>query len=142
MDYIDSHRNTDDDDERLRVLFLRHLLFVVRNVNCSKYVSSAEIIRVLSELSDNKIRRDYLYRKIIAPLRDAGVIISSSSQGYKIPTCLEDIYAYTNQTNSIVGPMLSRVEKCRELILKQTDGDLDIFDDPALAKYKRYFGDY
>lgn len=140
--YIDSHKDTDDEETRMRVLFLKHLLFVVRNINPNKYVSSGEIIKVLSDLSDRKVRRDYLYRKIIAPLRDAGVIIASCSHGYKIPTCIDDIYSYINQTNGIVGPMLNRVEKCRELILKQTDGDLDIFDDPALKKYKRYFGDY
>jgi hypothetical protein len=142
MNYIDSHHDINDEDVRLRVLFLRHLLFVVRNVNASKFVSSSEIIRVLSDLSDNKVRRDYLYRRIIAPLRDAGVIIASSSQGYQIPICIDDIFLYANQTNGIVGPMLSRVQKCRELILMQTDGSLDIFNDPALVKYKRYFGDY
>ncbi len=142
MHYIDSHKGTDDEDTRMRVLFLRHLLFVVRNINSNKYVSSGEIIKVLSDLSDRKVRRDYLYRKIIAPLRDAGVIIASCSHGYKIPTCIDDIYTYVNQTNGIVGPMLNRVEKCRQLILSQTDGSLDIFDDPALKKYKRYFGDY
>ena len=100
-------------------------------------------VRLLdNDLSDSKVRRDYLYWKIIAPLRDAGVIIASCSHGYKIPTCIDDIYAYVNQTNGIVGPMLNRVEKCRQLILSQTDGSLDIFDDPALKKYKRYFGDY
>lgn len=142
MHYIDSHNDTNEDDERLRVLFLKHLLFVVRNVNASKFVSSAEILKVLSDLADRKVRRDYLFRKIIAPLRDAGVIIASSSQGYKIPSCINDIFSYINQTNGIVGPMLSRIEICRKLILSQTDGIIDIFDDPALVKYKRYFGDY
>lgn len=140
--YIDTHNNTNDTDIRMRVLFLKHLLWVVRNINARKYISSGEIIKVLSDLSNSKVRRDYLYRKIIAPLRDAGVIIASCSHGYKIPTCIDDIYAYVNQTNGIVGPMLNRIEKCRQLILKHTDGSLDIFDDPALINYKRYFGDY
>jgi len=140
--YIDSHMNDDDEDVRMRVLFLRHLLWVVRNINPDIYISSVEIIRTLSDLANCKIHRNFLYRRIIAPLRDAGVIIASCPQGYKIPTSIEDIYAYVNQTNGIVGPMLNRVEKCRQLILAQTDGALDIFDDPALKKYKRYFGDY
>ena len=38
--------------------------------------------------------------------------------------------------------MLSRIEKCRVQIDKQTDGKLDVLDDPALVKYKHYFGDY
>lgn len=96
--YIDSHKDTDDEDTRMRVLFLKHLLFVVRNFNPNKYVSSGEIIKALSDLSDRKVRRDYLYRKIIAPLRDAGVIIASCSHGYKIPTCIDDIYCESSGT--------------------------------------------
>lgn len=140
--YIEYHKNIDDEDERMRVLFLRHLLFVVRNISARKYICSGDIIKVLSDFSDSKVSQNYLFRKIIAPLRDAGVLIASSSHGYKIPTCINDIYSYVNQTTGNVGPMLSRVGKCRELILKQTDGTLDILDDRALTQYKRYFGDY
>lgn len=140
--YIDSNKDAIDEDARMCVLFLKHLLWVVRNISLDKYISSGEIIRVLSDLSNSRVRRDYLYRKIVAPLRDAGVIIASCSHGYKIPTCIEDIYLYINQTTGVVGPMLSRVEKCRQLILAQTDGSLDVLNDPALKKYKRYFGDY
>lgn len=140
--YIETNKDTKDEDVRMRVLFLKYLLWVVRNINPNKYISSGEIIKVLSELSNSKVRRDYLYRKIIAPLRDADVIIASCSHGYKMPTCIDDIYSYVKQTSGIVGPMLSRVEKCRQLILAQTDGSLDILDDPALKQYKRYFGDY
>lgn len=140
--YIDSNKDTIDEDIRMGVLFLKHLLWVVRNISSDKYISSGEIIRFLSDLSNSRVRRDYLYRRIVAPLRDAGVIIASCSHGYKIPTCIEDIYLYINQTTGVVGPMLSRVEKCRQLILAQTDGSLDVLNDPALIKYKRYFGDY
>lgn len=140
--YIDTNKNKNDEDTRMRILFLKHLLWVVRNINPNKYVSSNEIIKVLSELSNRKIRRNYLYRKVIAPLRDAKVIIASCSHGYKIPTSIDDIYSYVNQTNGVVGPMLERVKTCRQLILAHTDGALDIFDDPAFIKYKRYFGDY
>ncbi|MDD2476797.1 MAG: DUF3800 domain-containing protein, partial [Dysgonamonadaceae bacterium] len=140
--YIDSNKDTIDEDARMRVLFLKYLLWVVRNISHDKYISSGEIINVLSDLSNSRVRRDYLYRKIIAPLRDAGVIIASCLHGYKIPVCIEDIYLYINQTTGVVGPMLSRVEKCRQLILAQTDGSFDVLDDPALKKYKRYFGDY
>lgn len=140
--YIDSNKNSDEGDVRMRILFLKKLLFTARNINNSIYIHSSEITRVLSSISEQKVTRDYLYRRIVAPLRDAGVLIASSAHGYKIPTCVNDIYTYINQTSGIVSPMLSRIEKCRTLIKKQTDGTLDILDDPALTKFKRYFGDY
>jgi len=142
VQFIDSNKDIDEEDIRMRVLFLKYLLWYVRNISADKYISSSEIIRVLSDLSNSKVRRDYLYRRIIAPLRDADVIIASCPHGYKIPTCIEDIYSYVNQTIGVVGPMLSRIEKCRQLILAHTEGSLDILEDPALKKYKRYFGDY
>lgn len=84
----------------------------------------------------------HLYRKIIEPLRDKGVIIASCSKGYKIPTSLADISAYIHQTTSIVGPMLNRIDICRKFIKKGSLIEIDVFDDPSLEAYKRYFGEY
>ena len=141
-DYINANRNTISDDVRLRVLFLKLLIFRAENFNPNLYIYSGEIVNHLSSVSEKKITRDYLYRKIIAKLRDEGVLIASSSHGYKMPTCVRDIYAYIAQTDSIVAPMLSRIKKCRIQILKETDGMLDILDSHELMSYKRFFGDY
>ena len=73
---------------------------------------------------------------------DEGVLIASSSHGYKIPTCVKDILTYIEQTDTIVSPMLSRIGKCRTLIKKSTDGKLDVLDSKQFSGYKRYFGDY
>ena len=110
--------------------------------NSSRYVHSGEIVQELSRLTEKRITKDYLYRRIIAPLRDDGVLIASSAHGYKIPTRAADIATYVNQTVSVVGPMLSRIGKCRSQIQKATDSQLDILEDPTLIGYKRFFGDY
>ncbi len=85
------------------------------------------------------IARNFLYRRVVAPLRDAGVLIASCPQGYKIPISVDDIVTYLNQTHTIVSPMLYRMGKCRDLILQNTYGNLDILNDPAFVKYKKYF---
>jgi hypothetical protein len=139
--YIDFNKDASEEDVKMRVIFLKYLLWTVRYVDPDKYISSGEIIGALSDLFNTGVRREYLFREIIAPLRDADIIIASCSQGYKIPTCIDDVYLYINQTTGVVGPMLSRIENSRQLILAQTDGAFDILDDPALKKYKRYFGD-
>ncbi|MCI1958409.1 MAG: DUF3800 domain-containing protein [Clostridia bacterium] len=140
--YIDKNMNSDDENIRIRVLFLRELLFTVRNISSSLFINSGKITKLLSSLSKKHINKNYLRRTIVAPLRDEDILIASSSKGYKIPTCISDIYAYINHTSSIVDPMLSRIGKCRSQIIKETDGALDILDDKTLLKYKRYFGDY
>lgn len=141
-DYINEYKDFEDEESRLRSLFLRLLLYNVRMYSSSRYVHSGEIVQELSRLTEKRVTKDYLYRRIIAPLRDDGVLIASSSHGYKIPTRVADIATYVNQTASVVGPMLSRIEKCRSQIQKATNSQLDILDDPALAGYRRFFGDY
>lgn len=140
-DYISEHIDSEDEEIRLRALFLRLLLYNVRMFSSSRYVHSGEIVQELSQLTEKRVTKDYLYRRIIAPLRDDGVLIASSAHGYKIPSRAADIATYVNQTASVVGPMLSRIEKCRSQIQKATDSQLDILDEPALAGYRRFFGD-
>ena len=141
-DYIEKNKDTESDETRLRVLFLRFLLYNVQICNSAQFVYSGELIQHLSQVSERKVTKDFLYRRIIAPLRDDGVIIASSVHGYKIPTSVEDIRTYINQTVTVVGPMLSRIGKCRELIKKQTDSKLDILGETSLLGYQRFFGDY
>lgn len=114
-------------------------MFQVHNVDAHKYISSHQLLSVLDEYADKKVRPNYLYRRVIAPLRDAGVILASCAHGYKIPISVEDITTYFNQTHMIVSPMLHRVEICRNLIKQQTNNALDVLDDPAFLKYKNYF---
>lgn len=138
-DFIAMNEETDNFEKRLQVAFLQYLLFQAYNVSASQFVSSKQLVSVLSEYAEQKIRPNYLYRRIVAQLREAGVILSSSAQGYKIPTCMDDIVSYMNQTNLIVSPMLHRMEICRKLIFQQTDKRLDIFDDIPFIKYKKLF---
>jgi len=138
-DYIEKNVTSDDTNVRLRVGFLKILLFEVQNGNPFLYVTSYSILNALNEYVDIKVSRDHLYRKIVAPLRDERIIIASSSQGYKIPVSSEDIYTYLNQTNTIVSPMLHRIEICRDLIKSKTDNELDILDVEPYLKYKKYF---
>ena len=138
-DFIASHEHDDDFEKRLQTTLLRYLLFQVHNVDAHKYISSHQLLSVLDEYADKKVRPNYLYRRVIAPLRDAGVILASCAHGYKIPISVEDITTYFNQTHMIVSPMLHRVEICRNLIKQQTNNALDVLDDPAFLKYKNYF---
>ena len=126
-------------EKSLQVATLQYLLFYVHNVNARTFISSHHLLNVLEDYTESKIRLNYLYRRIIAPLRDAGIILASSSQGYKIPVSVEDITTYINQTHMVVSPMLHRIEICRNLIKQQTGNNLDVLDDPAFLRYKHYF---
>ena len=137
--FIADHKKDDAGEVRLQTAALRYLLFYAQNVNANEFISSHQLLSVLEEYSGSRLRLNYLYRRIIAPLRDAGVILASCSQGYKIPVSVDDITTYINQTHAVVSPMLHRIEICRNLIKQQTSNSLDVLDDPAFLKYKGYF---
>ena len=138
-DYIEKFREDESLEKRAQIAFLWHILFQVQNVNPFRYIPSDQILSVLREYTQQKITRNFLYRRVVAPLRDEGVIIASSVNGYKIPVSVDDIVTYLNQTHAIVSPMLSRIGVCRRLIQQQTGNSLDILDDPAFLRYKKYF---
>lgn len=140
-DYIEANEKDESDTKRVQVAVLRYLLYYVTSVSSIQYVYADELIRNVQQYVDKKLTKDFLYRQVIAPLRDNGVILASCAHGYKIPISVDDILTYMNQTTSIVGPMMHRMGMCRKLIKEGTDGNLDMFDDPAFLKYKRYFED-
>lgn len=137
--YIREHEREEDLDKRLQVSFLKYLIFEAQYRNPYKFITSDQILSVLSQYADTRITKDFLYRRIVAPLRDARLLLASSPQGYKLPISVEDISAYLHQTNSIIAPMLHRMGLCREVILQQTDGKLDVLEEDEFLKYKKYF---
>ena len=66
-DFIDKNEKSDLDEKRAQVAFLRYLLFQAQNVNPTRYIYSNQIISVLREYTDQKVSRNFLYRKVIAP---------------------------------------------------------------------------
>lgn len=138
-DYIANNAKNDAEDKKCQIEVLRYLLYYVTEINPTDYVYSDELCDHLTKTINKKITRDYLFRHVIAPLRDSKVILSSCSKGYKIPISVDDVLNYMNQTSNIIGPMIQRMGLCRNLIKHSTDNHLDMFDNINLLKYKGFF---
>jgi hypothetical protein len=138
-DFIDQNQKDDSIEKRAQVAFLMHLLFCVNNISPTRYISSYEALDKIKDYTGERLAKNFLFRKVVAPLRDSGVILASSNKGYKIPISAEDITIYLNQTHSIVEPMLHRMDICRKLIMQSTAGRLDVLSDPAFTRYTKYF---
>lgn len=67
------------------------------------------------------------------------MIISSSPNGYKIPSTEEELCDFINHGQSIIVPMLSRLKKCRDAIKLGTNGDIDLFDKSEYNELKQFF---
>jgi hypothetical protein len=106
---------------------LRFLLFFFNTVNENEYVPTGRLLEALAQTVPAG-SSEFQVRKIIALLRDNGVIVASSSKGYKIPSSIQDVMDFVDRYDSIVGPMVKRVRAAREDLLLLTDRELDILE--------------
>lgn len=109
-----------------QVSCLGFLLFHFKHINPTRYITSFELIEHVRARRGKNVSLHFFQTKVIAPLRDAGVLIASSSRGYKLPASHQDLYDFIGHSNTIIEPMLSRVKKFRDQIVKATDGKLDV----------------
>lgn len=109
------------------------------NNDLRKYIPTKEL---RSHLAYNgyEIANNRLFRKnIIGKLRDEGVIISSSSKGYKIPAKESELFDFVNHSLSMIMPMLKRIKKCCDSIKLGTIGKLDILQKEEYTELRKYF---
>lgn len=139
VNYLDSIRRSRVPFEVDQRNCLNYLLFNFRYMDPNRFLWSTEIIHHLEECSGRKVRPYYFMSKVIAKLRDAGVIITSSNNGYKLPANEADLYEFVNHSNSIIQPLLSRVGKCRESISLLTKNEIDILGKDEFAALRNYF---
>jgi hypothetical protein len=132
-DYFEGHDNSGDPDVAARVEALRCLLFWYDTHGDREWVATGKLTDYLNQKCAEPMSAHHVRSKIIAPLRDCGVMIASSPQGYKIPSCVDDVRSYLEHTQKVVAPMLNRARAAREALLDLTDHELDVLDDPAFA---------
>ncbi|KAB2805312.1 DUF3800 domain-containing protein [Phaeocystidibacter luteus] len=107
---------------------LSYLLFHFKNINPESYVPTYELIEQIEKVRVSTISMHYFRSKIIAKLRDHGVVISSSNKGYKLPSSKNDLFDFVNHSNSYIQPMIDRLMKCRNKVKLATKNELDILD--------------
>jgi len=109
-----------------QVSCISYLLFHFRHINPTRYITSFELMEHIRARRGKNVSLHYFQTKVIAPLRDAGVLIASSSRGYKLPASQQDLYDFVGHSNTIIEPMLSRVKRFRDQIHMATDGKIDV----------------
>jgi hypothetical protein len=123
------HSISDDDEapeKAAQSAALAHLMTHYAMVSDSEYVSTDRLLEVIADAGLEVPNVQQFRARVIAKLRDGGVIVASSSRGYKIPCSVRDLMAFVNLADSIVYPMLNRVQTARDKIRLTTNGGLDI----------------
>lgn len=125
--FIETHKDSEELEVKQQIVVLDYLLFRFMNRSPRKYIPTKEIINQLCYLGYDRVSIQAFRTKIIAKLRDSEVIISSSPNGYKIPSSEEELEDFINHGKMIILPMLSRLKKCNDIIKMGTSGSIDLF---------------
>jgi len=92
----------------------------------------------IKESNGYEIKSEQIFRsRIIGKLRDNGVIISSSTKGYKLPSSEQEIIDYYQHVNGVIVPMLNRLNICNELLRLGTTNNIDYTSKAEFIVLKR-----
>ncbi|MBN2081083.1 DUF3800 domain-containing protein [bacterium] len=129
LTFIEQHINNESSsDSAMQAATLSHLLYLkeYERTASDQSAQSTTLIELLHNLGYESLSKEQFRANIIAPLRDANILIAGTAAGYRLATCTTDIQDYVTHTSSIVGPMISRLSKAQELIKVVTAGQYDI----------------
>ncbi|WP_273495791.1 DUF3800 domain-containing protein [Rikenella microfusus] len=134
LTFIHDNKNSTDESIMEQIRCLEYLVFYFRYIDPARYVSTQELI---DKIANKKIAPQTFRSNVIAKLRDNGVIIASSSHGYKIPMNKNDIYDFVNRSSLIIHPMIARLNKARNTILQASRNEIDILSEKEYAILKK-----
>ena len=128
VEFIERNKDTQSIETQCQIIVLDYLLFRFINNDLRTYIPTKELKNQLSTTALGGISTQTFRNKIIAKLRDEGVIIASSSNGYKIPSKESELFDFINHGTTIIYPMIARLRKCRDLVKLGTANRLDLFE--------------
>ena len=127
--FIQKNYKSDDPDVRMQVFVLEYLRFRFKYNPLRRYIPTKELINALKN-ANYSISSEHKFRNsIIGKLRDSGVIISSSPNGYKLPMSKKEIVDYYTHVSSVVLPMIQRLVLCDNALAMESNPDLKLLND-------------
>lgn len=124
-----------DEDLNLKLAFLK-LLIDHETIDGGDFMHSDELSMRLKNEMGQEIDGQALRSRVVGPLRDMGILLASSSKGYRIPASVSDIQRYIELGNSQIPPALSRIKLARDALRIATAGRLDVLVSPSFRNLK------
>lgn len=131
-DFIVKHDHDQDEVVRCQVAVLERLVLERRFGEASDVATGALIDNLRSRgLGDHGLA--WFRMNVIGPLRDQGLLLTSSPSGYKLPTCPDDLATFVNHADTVCVPMLKRVATACKAVRLATHGAVDVLAQPDKA---------
>ena len=130
--FLQEHDISPDTDRQMQASTLSHLLFTRQfEDRDSQAVVSDALMARLEQEGFEALSKQAFQSRVIGKLRDEGIILSGSSDGYRLALSVEDIQEYLNHDRTIIEPMLARMLKARETVMSDTAGNYDVLEKPS-----------
>jgi hypothetical protein len=128
--YIEQYHEYNDEETRLQVCVLNHLVFKSRLSSDDDYIATKGLLEHLESCGFRGVSEQAIRSQIVSKLRDKDVIIASCNRGYKILSSYADLVDFVERVNSLVLPLLERLNKARNSYLVASKDDVDLLKGP------------
>jgi len=139
---FDDHPN---EDRQAQLHVARHLLYLRAHGSGDRTITAAQLIRYLARAGLPEYSSQAFQAKVIGPLRDAGIVLAGSHDGYRLAMTYDDVRRYVEHGSIVIEPMMARLERAREQIKFATANRLDILSEGSFLRLKALadrFSDY
>lgn len=126
--FVNENEKSQDEDVKRQLFVLKYLLFRFKYNRFRKYIPTKELMNAMLSACYPKISEQIFRSRVIGQLRDKGVIISSSTKGYKLPTTKKEITDYYQQVSNIILPMVQRLSLCEDTIKAASNNEINIIN--------------
>lgn len=146
FNFIKQNEHSEQEKLRMQAAILSRLLFARRfEDRGNQAIYSDELIRRLEGDGFDMPSKQAFSSTIIGKIREAGIIIAGTNDGYRLAISTEDIRDYLKHDKSIIEPMVNRLLEARRSVKIDTANSFDILDTPeyaCLRKIAEAFKDY
>ncbi len=144
--FIEQNNDSESEDLRMQASTLSRLLFARKFEDKNRQaIYSDELIEKLQKEGFRISSKKTFSANVIGKIREAGVVIAGTADGYRLAITIEDIQDYLKHDKNIIEPMLSRLLEARKSVKLDTANSLDILNVPeykCLNKIADAFRDY
>lgn len=132
--YIQDNIDTTDESKRIRLSCLQRLIREHIFGEKKDWVQSDDLLSYVNNNCGLNKSKDSL-RYHIGKLKEEGILIASRTDGgYKLPCCVNDMELFINNMGSKIVPMIDRMKKARDIIIKSSLNGYDIVEDKPIYK--------
>lgn len=122
--YLDQLLQSDSQDDGMRECVLSKLLSA--RLYDDRCLFGDYLMEHLVDAGYPKLNKQFFTAKVIGEMRNSGIIISGTSQGYRLALSMSDIEDYLSHNKGVTFPMYSRIARARNTVKAVTSGRVDI----------------